>query len=290
MLRFVAVLCVAVGLLAGCGGEDDLPYSQEEAERIVSEANAGGATTEVTPVEDAMLTQDDWPDVLSSPDDFKGRTADGLVGRVFVVERDGSRVVLQMNTSRDLSDGNTIVAIDGNPAARRIQEQDYVRFSGEVQGGFTGTNAFGGEVTAPIVYATDLRKIDAAPAILAADPPVATKQLNVSGEQAGLTVTVKRVDRLADGGRVIVEARNRTGSAASLYSSSVVLVQGDRQADAELSFDLPDWPSELQSDVTSEAVILFPGMRRGPATLVVEWYSDNFDITAEPFRLSFRVP
>jgi hypothetical protein len=284
------MLLFAVALVAGCGDGPDIPDSQEEAERIVSEYRARTAAAADAPAEDSFLTQRDWPDVLTDADAFSGRTADSIVGRVFVVERDGSTVVLQVNTSRDLSDGNTIVRVDDAAFARAIRENDFVRFSGEVRGSFTGTNAFGGEVIAPVVDAFLARKVPAADAIVAADPPIATKDLNVVGSQSGLVMTVKRADRLDNGGRVTVEARNGTGSPASIYGTSAVLVQGDSQSEAEISFELPDFPSELQPGVTATAVLIFPGMRRGPATLVIEWYSDNFEISAEPFRLSFRAP
>jgi len=77
--------------------------------------------------------------------------AHGIAGKVFVVERDGASTVVQMLTTSDLSDGNTIVAIGDPGVGRAIREDDYLRVDGTISESFTGENAFGGQITAPVV-------------------------------------------------------------------------------------------------------------------------------------------
>lgn len=112
-------------------------------------------------------------------------------------------------------DGNTLVYTYRPQQISSLREQDFVLVRGVVPGQFVGENAFGAELTAPQVEATSVRAISAATAAVKADPPVASKALRVAGEQAGFRVVVRKVERLRSGGRVTVEAINRSGGKVS---------------------------------------------------------------------------
>lgn len=262
----VAAIAVPV-VLTGCGGSDS------------TSASGGGG--------EPPITRTEWNQVVAQPDGFEGRGAEGITGKVFVLERDADSVALQMYTNDDYSDGNTIVAVlQAN--ADGVQEDDFVRVDGTVGPAFNGENAFGASLTAPTIKADTVKVITA---LEAAPPAVATTQVRRSQVQGGVTATLRKVERLERGGRVFLTVRNRSGSEISVYDSNAKFIQGSRQQDPESSFDieLPSLEGDIQSGVTDDAVLVFERMRPGPARLVLEWYSSDYTVSSSPFEFRFTV-
>lgn len=263
----VAAIAVPV-VLTGCGGSES--------------ASSGGGGGGEPPI-----TRADWDQVVAQPDGFEGRAAKGITGKVFVLERDAEALALQMYTDDDYGDGNTLVAVlESN--ADGVQEDDFVRVNGTVGPEFTGENAFGASLTAPTIKADSVEVItplEAAPA------PVATTQVRRSQTQSGVTVSLRKVERLERGGRISLTVRNRSGSEISVYDSNAKFIQGGKQQDPESSFsiELPSLEGDIQSGVTDDAVLLFERMRPGPARLVLEWYSSDYTSSTSPFEFRFTV-
>lgn len=272
------LIAVAVALLvAGCASENA--------------TDSSSATGPPPPAAGTRaLTMDDWPAVVATPDAFVGREVRGIVGRVLVVEDLGAGLEVQMLTSSDFSDGNTIVKIPAKDAPTAVTEGDHLRVDGIAQGSFTGENATGSQITTPIVQAGAARRIDAAEALVAADRALASKQLRVSQVHGGLVVTITRVDRLDDGARIEVRARNGGAAPVTLSTLEATVLQGSRQLVAKPSFDLPGLPTAMQPGFGGTALLTFPGLRAGPARLLIEWFSDDYNLDTPPFSLVFRVP
>jgi hypothetical protein len=254
-------------LVAGCGGSDS--------------SSAGGDAGE------PPITRGDWGQVVAQPGGFEGRSAKGITGKVFVLERDAESLALQMYTDDEYGDGNTVVGVLETDADG-VQEDDFVRVSGTIGPAFNGENAFGASLTLPTMRADSVEVItplEAAPA------PVATTQVRRSQSQGGVTVSLRKVDRLKRGGRISLTVRNRSGSEISVYDSNAKFIQGGRQQDPESSFniELPSLGGDIQSGVTDDAVLLFERMRPGPARLVLDWYSSDYTLTTSPFEFQFTV-
>jgi hypothetical protein len=241
-------------------------------------------------VDRRAVTMKDWPAVAASPDAFEGREVRGLVGRVFAVEQEGRGFNVQMWTTSDFSGGNTMVAIPAAGAPSNVAEDDYLRVDGVLQGSFTGENASGGVITATLVQATAARKITPSQALVAADQAVASKPVRVSQTHEGLVITITRVDRLDDGGRLEVVARNGGSAPVTLSRHDATVLQGDRQLVAKPSLDLPDFPASMQPGFGGTVLLIFPGLRAGPARLLIDWLSDDYRLDTQPFDIPFQVP
>lgn len=233
------------------------------------------------------ITRADWNKVVAQPDDFEGRAAVGITGKVFSVERDGETVALQMYTDDDYGDGNTIVGVSETRSGG-VKDDDFVRVSGTIGPAFTGENAFGASLTAPTIRADSVTVITA---LQAAPPAVATTRVNSSQAQSGVTVTLQKVERLERGGRAYLTVRNRSGAEITAYDSGAKLIQGGRQQEPESSFgiDLPSLEGDIQPGVTSDAVLVFKQMRTGSARLILDWYSSDYTTSTSPFEFRFRI-
>jgi hypothetical protein len=145
------------------------------------------AEAQQRPAEGLKLTQNDVDRLSADPDAFKGARVE-LTGQVFSVERDSERTVFQMWGNPDQANNNIVVVINDPDAA--VREQQNVKVIGTVMGKVTGENALGGEVTAPTIDATSVRKA----AIQDLDPPRKTLPGKSVTLPDGSTIRVSRVE------------------------------------------------------------------------------------------------
>lgn len=240
---------VSTAFVAGCGGSSSSSSSNETFHRS------------------------NWDLLATDPDAHKGASVD-FVGRVFVTpERTDKGVALQVWEDPQHSENNTIVGY-GDPNLR-VARDDYVHVVGTVKGGFKGKNAFGAEVTGPLIVANTVDVVDAT----AAAPPAIGTRGPRSDSQAGITVTVSKVEFAASETRVFMEVSNASGSDASIYVFSMKAVQAGTQYDAKFSSDYSEISNDLVSGASTSGVVVFPSMNpHGDLTLIVEVNSDNSDL------------
>lgn len=255
-------------LLAGCG-------SSSGTKSATTNDNSSGATTaEASETASEHFDASNWAIVESDPDAHKGARAE-FVGKVFTApEYDAKGTYIQVWEDAANSENNVIVGYaDPNFA---VQEGDYVRVVGTVKGKFTGENAFGAKLTVPIVIADTLKVVDAT----AAAPPAIATLGRATGTQAGITVTVSKVEFAANETRVFVRVRNNSNASVSIYDSSAKAVQNGRQYDSTFSTaDYPQLSDDLVAGASTSGVIVFPKMKPGgPLKLILEAHSDNSDI------------
>jgi hypothetical protein len=265
-MRNAAFGAVLLALLfAGCGGTSTTRSTPTETTKPATEAS--GSSPE-------HFDASNWAVVQSDPDAHKGARAE-FIGKVFTApERDNDGTYLQVWEDAQNSENNVIVGYrDPNFP---VQEGDYVRVVGTVKGKFTGKNAFGAKLTVPTVIADTLKVVDA---IDAAPPAIATLG-KATGTQAGITITVRKVEFAANETRVFVRVRNGSNANVSIYDSSAKAVQSGRQYDATFSTaDYAQLSDDLVPGASTSGVIVFPKMKpSGPLKLILDANSANSDI------------
>jgi hypothetical protein len=266
MKRFLACgIALALALLvSGCGGKS-------AAKNTAAPSASTGATDEASGDSSEHFDASNWDVVESDPDAHKGARAE-FVGKVFSApERDAKGTYLQVWEDAQNSENNVIVGYaDPNFA---VEEGDYVRVVGTVKGKFTGKNAFGAELTVPTVIADTVKVVGAT----AAAPPPLAMLGRATGTQAGITITVSKVEFAAGETRVFVHVRNGSNASVSIYDSSAKAVQNGRQYDATFSTaDYPQLSDDLVAGASTSGVIVFPKMKPGGSLkLILEANSDN---------------
>jgi hypothetical protein len=250
-----------VTLATGCG-------SSQQAQPQVTTA------AKTPPPPPTQITRANYDLLVSDPDSYKGAHAN-IVGQVFQVQRQSDEVDFQMWADPKNSDWNTVVAsADPNLV---VGEDDYVRVIGTVHGKYKGQNAFGADVTAPIVIADSVRRVSG----LAAASPARYSLGRATYTQYGITVTVQRIDFAPDETRALVFLTNNSNAGFSLYDSSAKLVVGGRQYDSTFSSgDYPELSSDLAPGARTSGVMVFPPVSNYHSTTVMhlEGSSDDFNL------------
>jgi hypothetical protein len=268
MTRFAicGIALVLALLVAGCGGSST-------SKDTTAQPGSAASTAETTADSSEHFDASNWEIVESDPDAHKGARAE-FVGKVFSApERDAKGTYLQVWEDAKNSENNVIVGYD-DPNFE-VKEGDYVRVVGTVKGKFTGKNAFGAELTVPTVIADTLKVVDAT----AAAPPAVATLGRATSTQAGITITVSKVEFAADETRVFVHVKNGSNASVSIYDSSAKAVQNGRQFDATFSTDYPQLSDDLVAGASTSGVIVLPKMKpSGPLKLIVEANSDNSDV------------
>ena len=265
------LLSVAIAVLAGgCAADGSENASSLSPTTTATMATTSSSTTTTT-IAPRTFTRENYTELVTSPNSFKGSSID-VVGRVFgEVQRESGAIGFQMFAIPEGSEGNTVVYFPSDVA---IADDDYVRVVGTVTGAFDGTNAFGGAIEAVQVLATKVEKADA---LAAAAPARREVKLGMTQSEHGLSITVKTVQYAERETRVSIKVNNATADEASFYSFKAKAVQGAKQFDTSYAGDYPEVQSSLLPGVASEGVIVFPAMDpAAPAKLVFEARTDNY--------------
>jgi hypothetical protein len=244
--------------------------SSKSSEKSTSQSTQTATPSTEESSSGESFSRSNWDVLQSDPNAHKGAKVD-FVGRVFTTpERDKKGVYLQVWEDAKNSENNTIVAY-ADPQFR-VAEDDYVHVVGTVKSEFKGKNAFGADVTAPVVIAETLRVVGA----MAAAPPALATLGPRTETQAGVTVLVRKVEFAAPETRVFTTIKNASGYDASVYTSSMKAVQAGRQHEPEFSSDYPEPSSDIVAGASTSGVVVFPKMNpwRG-LKLIIEGSSDN---------------
>ena len=261
----VGSLLTLLWLAAACGGS-------KQAVVTVTQTTSTEAATSASSTE--HFTRDNWDLLDSDPETYTGASVE-IVGRVFSSpERDEGSVTFQMWADPDNSNWNTVVGY-ADPSLR-VTDGTYVRVTGTVNGKAEGTNAFGGTVSAPVVIAHSVKIVDAT---AAASPAIDTLG-RAAFRQAGITITVRKIEIAPDETRVFVAVKNGSAYDFSIYSYSAKIVQGGRQYEQKYSSaDYPELSSDLVPGAFTTGVIVFPALSPNHAVkLYLEGSSENYDV------------
>ena len=212
-----------------------------------------------------------------------------LSGVVFnTVEYDEDGVYFQMWGDPENSDLNTIVNYpDPNFA---LESGQYVKVTGTIMGEITGTNAFGGEISAAMVTANSL---EISSYLDVVSPTLATASADVATvEQLGYSITVQKAELAENETRLYISATNNGSANFSIYSFNMTIVQDGHQYEEERNYaaNYPEIQSDIRPSVTTEGVVTFPPLENAPFQLIIEARSDDWheDIQDYVFNLDFQ--
>ena len=220
------------------------------------------------PVDNSPITESEIAELYTDADSFAGRTYE-FTGQVLKVEKDGEDLYLQVYQDIKNYEHNTVVKYLG--ADSSFNEDDYVRVSGTIDGSFSGENAFGGEVDAPLMTADKVEKIEATEAF----PAEKTVEVGETVEKGDYKVTLSKVDYTNDETRIYLKVENNSSSVFDNYPDQGVIVQDGKQHETEWSDYYPEPSNELKPGASSESVIVFKGIEQSDFTYSFTGYNDD---------------
>ncbi len=223
--------------------------------------------------------------MYSNPKEFEHRCVE-IVGRVFTEpEYDEDGVYLQIWGDVKNSSNSAIIYIQDRDF--EVAEDDYIHIVGIVAGDFTGTNAFGGDITVPTIAARSYEVLDYKDAVA---PTLKEYELNEAQTQHGYSITLQKVELAESETRVYVKVDNQGTDSFNVYSFNAKLIQNGKQFEEQSNWEA-DYP-EVQTDLlvgnSTEGIIAFPAIGDGAFSVMLEGRSDNWHEDFDPFTFTIE--
>lgn len=163
----------------------------------------------------------------------------------------------------------------------------YIEYTGRVMGAGEGTTAFGTEIKAPEIIVYDYKQIDYAEALM---PAKETKDVKQSVKQHDFTLTLDKIEFAENETRLYVTAENNSKDNINLDCYGARIIQDGHQYDIEDNYmaDYPQLSCEIYPWAKSSGVLVFPAFKNAPFELVMDAWSDNYDIQFDDFKITIK--
>lgn len=264
-------------LLVGCG--DDSSSSSNSKETAVEEEKESNVE---------VLAAEDFNKMYTSPKDYKGYEVTYTGQLLFTPEVDEDGIYLQIYADPENSDLNTIVYYPDSTF--EIEEEDYVKVTGIVKDEFIGENMMGAELTMPMIEASNLEVVNYIDAVA---PTTKTIDINETKDQHGYQLTLEKVELADTQTRLYFTVSNNSQDTISFYSFDTKIVANGAQLEEMDIYGsgLPEIQSDILPGTSTSGVIAYPALEEGTKTIKVysEGYSENYDITIEPFTFDVTI-
>lgn len=284
-------------ILVGCASEDETKENNDnitkttdsaEAENDNNEEEVEGEVNETSENTAGTVDEDEFDTMYNDPEAYENYDVE-FTGVVFIEpEKDEDGVYLQVYSKPENYEQNIIVGYE-DPEFE-VEEEDYVQIEGIIQGEMEGENLMGGDLSVPIVYATDLEVVDYATAVA---PAIDEVEIDETIEQHGIEVYVEKMEIAEKETRVYLTVNNDTDDAFTYYDFNSKLITGNEQLDAEDNYesDLPEIQSEILPGIETEGVFTYPAIDEDEekVTFHSEGSSDNYELDFEPFTLEIEL-
>ena len=273
--KLMAILLVATMTLSlmACSGNSDSSGESKKSE------------------EKEYISETEIADLFTTPDNFKGKYVK-LSGKVFVEpEKDGDEVALQVWNDPQNAEKNFIVYYKGDTS---LKTNDYIEVDGKITGELKGENAFGGEVTAPMIEADTLELKSYMEVVVPTISEIVPE--NAVSEQNGVSLKVDKVEFAEKETRVYITESNSSSDNCSISVYDIKILQNGQQINQDSSSmsaydgNYAELPYDLLAGASASGVLVFPALDSSTNFQVhIEAYSDNWEVEFSPFVIDVPV-
>jgi hypothetical protein len=244
ILGIMVTMIFAVGLM-GCG-------SSEESKQTNS-----NSSSEETKKNTTLLSKDEFKQMYSDPDKFKGRKVDFYAKIFQEPEKDEKGTYIQAFADPDNSEQNTLIQV-ADPKLD-VKNDDIIHVVGTVEKRYDGENALGGSISAPVITATKVEKSDYGTAF---DPAIKTVTVNKEINQNGYVIQLNKVEFGTKNTRAYLTITNNTKGNVmfNIYESKAT--QGNKQfeIDNDSYGKYPEFNTEILPGIKEEGVVVFKAL------------------------------
>jgi hypothetical protein len=202
------------------------------------------------------VTDANFADFHLNPDNYIDSDV-SITGKIFnLIPSSGNTGSIQIHQGGD-SSRNTIISYEVSQQVGPFSTDDCVRVVGTSRGSYQYTNAFGGEISAPLIDASSINKIECAEVISPAQKLINVEQ---SQTKSGIKVTLHKLEFSDKNTRAYLTIENNNkNTEISFYDFNSKAIQGNRQFETTTDYDV-DYPkiqSDIPAGIVEDGVILF---------------------------------
>lgn len=226
--------------------------------------------------------------VVSDPDSYAGKYIKfyGIVSQT--CDEDDDYYVYQVYTDTDYNN-SILLKVSKDVSAKEFKEDSFISVDAKVTGSYSGQTVMGVDTSWAYMIAADAKESTYIDSFGKADTTWKFDDQTI--EQHGITVEVTKVEFAENETRFYVDVTNNSNDNVSIYSSSAKVVQNKKQYEESYSAYSDDYP-QLSDDLTpgasSSGIITFDKMKPAKLQLILEGYSDNYDIDLSDFKFDLE--
>lgn len=222
--------------------------------------------------------------VVSDPDSYSGQYIKfyGIVSQT--CEEDDDSYTYQAYVDTDYNN-SVLLKVSKDIAPDEFKENDFINVDAKITGSYSGQTVMGVDTSWAYLIAASAEKTTYIDSFGKADTTWEFDDQKI--KQHGITVQVTKVEFTNDETRFYVDVTNDSESDVSIYSSSARVVQGKKQYEESYSAygdEYPELSSDLTPGATSSGIITFDKLDSSDLQLILEGYSDDYEIELEPFK------
>ncbi len=223
---------------------------------------------------DTLLSEEETSKMFSNTADYIGQSVN-LYGQIFnEASSDDSGTFFQMFCDPENGDKNVMIYVEGG---YKVKTDNIVLVKGVVTDTYTGDNAFGAEITGPIVSAKSVEDASYADAFA---PALKTVDSGAKLEVAKIQIVVDKVEFAESETRLFVTVNNESSGNTDISTYSASITQGGKQYDYQENYDakyelLPD---SIKPGVSASGVLVFPSIEQSDFKFIFDvntgddWY------------------
>ncbi|EDK33893.1 hypothetical protein [Clostridium kluyveri] len=269
----VTILLMAI-ILVACGNESGQVNSNSDSQD--------------TKQNDTLLSKDEFKQMFSDPDKFKGRKVDYYAKIFTEPEKDANGTYIQAFADPDNSTQNTLIQIsDPN---LDVKNDDIIHIVGTIEKKYDGENAFGGSISAPVIVASKIEKSDYATAF---DPAIKTIDVNKEIDQHGYVIKLNKVEFGTENTRAYLTITNNTNGNVMFSTYDSKATQGNKQFDKGDSYGkYPELNTEILSGIKEEGVVVFKPLDANGESVkfIFEGHSSSdYSLEFEPYTFEVNM-
>lgn len=266
-ISIVIGILLIITIFAGCSSENKQASSN--------------TNTKETEQNTTALNKDEFKQMFSDPDKFKGRKVDYYAKIFQEPEKDEKGTYIQAFADPDNSTENTLITIS-NPKLD-VKNNDIIHVIGTVEKKYTGKNGFGAEISAPVITASKIEKSDYGTAF---DQAKKTITVNKQIDQNGYVIQLNKVEFGTKNTRAYLTITNNSKNQINLNTYDAKATQGDKQFEVDsTNTNYPELKTEILPGIKEDGVIVFKPMDiSGQNTkFIFTGSSENYELEFNPF-------
>jgi hypothetical protein len=244
----------------------------EKAEQTMSSNNS------------SLLSKDEFKQMYSDPDKFKGRKVDFYAKIFQEPEKDENGTYIQAFADPDNSEQNTLIQVSDTKLD--VKNDDIIHVVGTVEKKYTGKNGFGADVSAPVITATKVEKSDYGTAF---DPATKTVTVNKEINQNGYVIQLNKVEFGTKNTRAYLTITNNSKEQIDFNSYDAKATQGSTQFEVDSSnLNYPELKTEILPGIKEEGIVLFKPINPdgGNCSFIFTGSSENYELEFSPFTFN----
>ncbi len=226
--------------------------------------------------------------VVSDPDSYAGKyiVFYGIVSQT--CDEGDDYYVYQVYTDTNYNN-SVLLKVSKDISKKEFKEDSFISVDAKITGSYSGQTVMGVDTSWAYLIAADAKKTTYIDSFGKAN--TTWEFDNKSIDKHGIKVQVKKVEFADTETRIYVDVTNNSKYDASIYSSSAKIIQNKKQYDEEYgtySDDYPQLSDDLKPNATSSGIITFGKIKPQKMQLILEGYSENYDVDLSDFKFDLE--